>query len=58
MLSYTKKQILRQLRAHGWRRTLSGVWWKRSHPIGKKGVTLREAASFEALMSSEDLTES
>ena len=52
----TKKEICQKLRKRCWKRT-NWTWYNFSHPVGKKGVTLREAASFEGLTSSEDLTE-
>ena len=57
-MTYSRRQIVRELKNRGWtkKRTL---WYATSgHArrwIGKQGVSLREAASIEMLASNENL---
>ena len=52
----TKNQIIAELRRLGWHRK-NWRWFKATHPVGKRGVMLRDAASFELLESNENLYE-
>ena len=52
----TKKEICQKLRKRCWRR-INWMWYNFSILAAKNGVTLREAASLEAMTSSEDLSE-
>lgn len=52
----TKQNIINSLRTTGWKR-IKWRWYNPKHPVGKTGVTLREAASLQCLDSCEDLSE-
>lgn len=52
----TKNEIVASLRRSGWKR-IKWRWYNPKHPVGKNGVMLRDAASFECLTASESLSE-
>jgi hypothetical protein len=54
----TRNEICLELVKRGWFPKYGcGMWVNLNHPKGRTGLTLREAASLEALTSTEDLTE-